>query len=130
MLSALTPKELAQLALDSAQVGDALPGARALAVYIDRFYAGRRVRLIFGIMRDKAIDEIGGILFPRACEVIATAPRQARALSPEALRAVAGHPNLRIAATVADALEMVRGAPPEDVVFVTGSLFLVAEALA
>ena len=40
-------------------------GARALAAYIERFYAGRRVRLIYGAMRDKAIDEIGGILFPR-----------------------------------------------------------------
>ena len=26
----------------------------------------RRVRLIFGAMRDKAVDEIGGILFPAA----------------------------------------------------------------
>ena len=33
-------------------------GARALAAYIARFYAGRRVRLIFGAMRDKAIAEI------------------------------------------------------------------------
>ena len=39
-------------------------GARALAAYIERFYAGRRVRLIYGAMRDKAVDEIGGILFP------------------------------------------------------------------
>src|SRR5581483_4032131 len=34
-------------------------GARALARYIERFYAGRRVRLIFGAMRDKAVAEIG-----------------------------------------------------------------------
>ena len=59
------------------------------------FTAGRRVSLIFGAMRDKAIDEIGGILFPRAAEVIATAPRQARALSPEAMRDAAEHPNVR-----------------------------------
>ena len=39
-------------------------GARALAAYIERFYAGRRVRLIYGAMRDKAVAEIGGILFP------------------------------------------------------------------
>jgi dihydrofolate synthase/folylpolyglutamate synthase len=103
-------------------------GARALAAYIDRFYAGRRVRLIFGAMRDKAVDEIGGILFPRAWEVIATAPRQTRALSPEALREISDHPRLRIAPGIAEALQMVRDAPEEDVVFVTGSLFLVAEA--
>jgi dihydrofolate synthase/folylpolyglutamate synthase len=101
-------------------------GARALAAHLDRFYAGRRVRLIFGAMRDKAIDEIAGILFPRAAEVIATAPRQSRALSPEAIRAAFDHPNLRVARDIGEALAMVRGS--DDPVFVTGSLFLVAEA--
>jgi dihydrofolate synthase/folylpolyglutamate synthase len=104
-------------------------GARALAAYIDRFYGGRRVRLIFGAMRDKAIDEIGGILFPRAAELILTAPRQARALAPETLMAVADHPCRRRAADIVEALAMVRAdAGAEDAVFITGSLFLVAEA--
>ena len=58
------------------------PGARALAAYIQRFYAGRRVRLIYGAMRDKAVDEITGILFPLADQVIVTAPQQARAVDP------------------------------------------------
>jgi dihydrofolate synthase/folylpolyglutamate synthase len=105
-------------------------GARALAAYIDHFYAHRRVRLIYGAMRDKAIDEISGILFPRAHQVIVTAPQQARALAPEALRDIGGHPNLRTAPTLRDALALVENASPEDVVFVTGSLFLVAEARA
>jgi len=100
-------------------------GARALAAYIDRFYAGRRVRLIYGAMRDKAVAEIGGILFPRAEQVIVTAPRQARAMSPEAMREIADHPNLQVARTLREALATVADA---DVVFVTGSLFLVAEA--
>jgi dihydrofolate synthase/folylpolyglutamate synthase len=103
-------------------------GARALAAYIARFYAGRRVRLIYGAMRDKAIDEIGGILFPHAQEVILTAPRQARALAPESIRQVAEHPNLRTAANLREALGMVKDATAEDVIFITGSLFLVAEA--
>ena len=102
-------------------------GARALAAYIDRFYAHRRVSLIYGAMRDKAIDEISGILFPLAHQVIVTAPQQARALSPEALREIGAHPNVRTAPTLRDALALVEDA---DVVFVTGSLFLVAEARA
>ena len=102
-------------------------GARALAAYIDRFYGRRTVRLIYGAMRDKAIDEISGILFPRAHQVIVTAPQQARALSPEALREIGAHPNVRTAPTLRDALALVEDA---DVVFVTGSLFLVAEARA
>jgi dihydrofolate synthase/folylpolyglutamate synthase len=103
-------------------------GARALAAYITRFYAGRRVRLIYGAMRDKAIDEIGGILFPHAQQVIVTAPRQARALSPESIRQVAEHPDLRTAANLRDALAMVQDATAKDAIFITGSLFLVAEA--
>jgi dihydrofolate synthase/folylpolyglutamate synthase len=103
-------------------------GARALAAYIDRFYAGRRVRLIFGAMRDKAIDEIVGILFPRAYDVIVTAARQGRAIAPEAVRDAAGERNVRTAPGIVEALAMVRGGGPEDAIFVTGSLFLVAEA--
>jgi dihydrofolate synthase / folylpolyglutamate synthase len=105
-------------------------GARALAAYIDRFYSSRRVRLIYGAMRDKAIEEIGGILFPRAHQVIVTAPRQARAFSPEAMREIAEHPNLITAPAIEDALALVRDATPGDAVFITGSLFLVAEARA
>ena len=103
-------------------------GARALAAYIARFYAGRRVRLIYGAMRDKAIDEIGEVLFPLAQEVIVTAPRQARALSPESIREVAEHHNLSTAADLQEALARVKDATAEDAIFITGSLFLVAEA--
>ena len=105
-------------------------GARALARYIDRFYSGRPVRLIFGTMRDKSVAEIGAILFPRARQVIVTAPQQARALAPEAMRDIVDHPDLRTAATLRDALALVGDAPLGDVVFITGSLFLVAEARA
>jgi dihydrofolate synthase/folylpolyglutamate synthase len=105
-------------------------GARALAAYIDRFYAGRCVRLIYGAMRDKAIAEMSGLLFPRAQQVVVTAPKQARAFSPEAMREVSDHPNLSTAPTIESALELVRDASPTDVIFITGSLFLVAEARA
>lgn len=101
--------------------------ARALAAYIERFYAARRVRLIYGAMRDKAVAEMGGILFPLAHEVILTAPRQSRAMSPEALRGVVDHPNLRVAPHLEDALAMP---PAGAVTFIAGSLFLVAEARA
>jgi len=104
-------------------------GARALAAYIDRFYAGRRVRLIYGAMRDKAVEEIAGILFPRAYEVIVTAPRQARALAPDVMAKMVSHPNLSVASDIHEALAIaVKDAGERDVVFVTGSLFLVAEA--
>ncbi len=103
-------------------------GARALAAYIGRFYAGRRVWLIFGTMRDKAVDEIAGILFPMARQVIVTAPNQARALAPDAVRQLAGYPEIATAPGIDAALAMVSDAAPEDAIFITGSLFLVAEA--
>lgn len=105
-------------------------GARALAKYIEQFHNGRRVWLIYAAMRDKAVAEMAAILFPLASEVIATAPAQPRAVRPELIRELADHPRLRTARTVKDALDLVAGASADDVVFVTGSLFLVAEARA
>jgi dihydrofolate synthase/folylpolyglutamate synthase len=103
-------------------------GARALAGYLERFYHGRRLRLIYGAMRDKAVEEVCAILFPLAQEVIATAPDQPRALHPEAIRALSDHPNVRVTVSLAAALDLVRDASPEDVVIITGSLYLVGEA--
>jgi dihydrofolate synthase / folylpolyglutamate synthase len=105
-------------------------GAQALAAYLNRFYSAKRVRLIYGAMRDKAVEEVCGILFPRAHQVIATAPEQPRALHPEAIRKMTEHPNLRVAPTLAEALEMARTATDEeDTILITGSLYLVGEAL-
>jgi dihydrofolate synthase / folylpolyglutamate synthase len=104
-------------------------GARALARYLERFYANRKIRMIYGAMRDKAVEEIAGILFPLASELILTAPDNARALRPEALYEIAGRGH--IAANISAALDHVRStASEDDVIIITGSLFLVGEARA
>ncbi len=103
-------------------------GARALASYIERFFPSEPVRIVYGAMRDKAVDEVIGTLFPLAAEVILTAPDQPRALNPESLAAVSDHRNMRVAATIADALRMSFDKPMTT--FVTGSLFLVGETRA
>jgi dihydrofolate synthase/folylpolyglutamate synthase len=105
-------------------------GARALASYIRQFYSERHVVMIYGAMRDKAIAEITGVLFPLVNEVIATAPHQSRAVDPETIRAMAEHPSVRTAADLAAALQIARAGPSDRVIFITGSLFLVGEALA
>ena len=105
-------------------------GARALAAYIQRFYSDRHVVLIYGAMRDKAVAEMTGILFSQASEVIATAPAQSRAVDPDTIRELADHPSVRTASDLAEALELTRQGPPDCVIFITGSLFLVGEALA
>jgi dihydrofolate synthase/folylpolyglutamate synthase len=81
-------------------------------------------------MRDKAVEEVCGILFPRAQQVIATAPDQPRALHPDAIRQLTDHPNLTIAPGLKDALALARDSRPEDAIFITGSLYLVGEARA
>ena len=101
-------------------------GARALADYIRRFYAGEPVRIIYGAMRDKAVEEVTNTLFPLAAEVIVTEPNQPRALNPEALAEMIDHPHLRQAGSLSEALKMA--AEKRMATFITGSLFLVGEA--
>ena len=104
-------------------------GARVLAEYIQSFFAGRRVWMVYGAMRDKAVEEITGILFPLADRLILTMPDQSRAVRPEALAQMAGRPDALTAPSVAGAVQIVHSlVRPEDVVFFTGSLFLVGEA--
>ena len=117
-------------------------GARALAHYIERFYAreadggepGRKRWIVYGAMRDKSIEEIAGILFPLADELIFTAPESSRALRPEALVEMAGRgravPNIRAALDLLKQEFAEKGAGAEDVIVITGSLFLVGEARA
>jgi dihydrofolate synthase/folylpolyglutamate synthase len=105
-------------------------GARRLVEYIARFHGGRKVWMIFGAMRDKAVGEIAGILFPAADEIVLTAPGQKRALEPEAILEFAPA-KARVIPCLGEALETVRReAVPGDVVFLTGSLYLVGEARA
>lgn len=104
-------------------------GARALAAHIRNFYAGRRVWIIYGAMRDKSVQEITEILFPLATTVVVTAPNFARALRPEALQQASDHPHIEFAENLKAALDIVKAsAAPEDAVFITGSLYLVGEA--
>lgn len=105
-------------------------GARALADYIGRFFGNEPVRIIFGAMRDKAVEEVTNTLFPLAAEVILTAPAQPRALNPHSLAEMAAQceARIRVADSIVEAFEMAAERPMTT--FVTGSLFLVGEARA
>ena len=103
-------------------------GARALASFIQQQFSGEPIRIVFGAMRDKAHDEVVGTLFPLAAEVVLTAPNQPRALGPESLAELTDHQNVRVLASVAEALDYVKSKPMTT--FVTGSLFLVGEVRA
>ncbi len=108
-------------------------GARALAKYLHRFYSHRRLWLIFGAMKDKAVEEVAGILFPLAQELILTAPANIRAMSPEDLQTLASRGETAPDVSTALARIQERGHNEdlsEDVVVITGSLYLVGEARA
>jgi dihydrofolate synthase / folylpolyglutamate synthase len=102
-------------------------GIRALVNYIRRFYLGRRrIWIVYGALRDKAVGEMASILFPLADRLILTGPDNSRAMPPQDISA----PGAQITHTVAEAVALLRGAGPEDVSFITGSLYLAGEARA
>jgi dihydrofolate synthase/folylpolyglutamate synthase len=81
-------------------------------------------------VRDKAVDEVAGLLFPLAARVILTQPRSTRALSAETLAQITAHhgANVEVVPEHEAALEQaLAGARSEDVVFLTGSLYLVGD---
>jgi dihydrofolate synthase/folylpolyglutamate synthase len=102
-------------------------GIRALAAYIRRFYPWpRRIWIVYGALRDKAVAEMASILFPLADRLILTAPGNARAMRPEDIAA----PGARITHSISEAIALLSEAGPGDVIFITGSLYLAGEARA
>src|SRR6266481_7904617 len=107
------------------------PGAaRELAAFWEENFAGRKIFLLYGALRDKAVDEIAGVLFPRASEVVFTEPRTSRAISASQLSEIAAH-HAGHSSVIADAEQaldyLLSKATPQDAVFVTGSLYLVGQ---
>jgi dihydrofolate synthase/folylpolyglutamate synthase len=105
-------------------------GARELLNFWRENYDGHRIFLVYGAMRDKAVDEISGFLFPHAAAVILTEPRQPRAISAPLLAEMTSHDAKEtvVLRDPGEALEAaLQLAGPQDAVFVTGSLYLVGE---
>ena len=102
--------------------------ARVLAEFIQEELGGRRLRLVYGSMRDKAMGEISEILFPLAEEVYLTSPHVARAATPEEILAAARFRPKRLVIEPEPTVAVARACQAssnEDVVMIIGSLFLV-----
>jgi dihydrofolate synthase / folylpolyglutamate synthase len=107
-------------------------GAWALRSALSERYDNRPLIFVFGAMRDKAISEMAEILFPLAELVIATRPENPRSASPEEIEQAGSRTGTAIEAVaeVEAALERARDrAWPETVIVVTGSIYLVGEAM-
>ncbi len=104
--------------------------ARELAGFLEQNLAGRKIWLVFGALRDKAVDEIAGVLFPHVAEVIFTQPKTTRAISVAQLAEITSHhaAHFTIVPEAEAALEhALDRAEPNDVVVVAGSLYLVGQ---
>jgi dihydrofolate synthase/folylpolyglutamate synthase len=107
-------------------------GAWALRSALSERYDDRPLIFVFGAMRDKAISEMTEILFPLADRVIVTRPENPRSASPEEIRQAGSRTGTEIETVpeIGAALERARAASgPEAVVVVTGSIYLVGEAM-
>ena len=106
--------------------------ARALREYLDRFVQ-ERITMIFGAMRDKRLDEMARLLFPKAHELILTEIDNPRAASIEELRtqlpAERDKSSVHESRAVRNALRIARElASTAGLIVITGSLHLVGEA--
>ena len=99
-------------------------GARALAEYL-RETAPDGVTLVFGVMKDKAVDDMLAILAPLARRTICTAASSPRAMPPAELAAVARrtHRDVRVSEDPGAALEEAMRAG--ETVVAAGSIFLI-----
>jgi dihydrofolate synthase / folylpolyglutamate synthase len=107
-------------------------GAWALRSTLSACYEERRLIFVFGAMRDKAIGEMAEILFPLAERVIATVADNPRSATVEEIRQAALRTSTEIegAADVASALARASAvAGPRGVVVITGSIYIVGEAM-
>ncbi|MEO8725046.1 MAG: folylpolyglutamate synthase/dihydrofolate synthase family protein [Acidobacteriaceae bacterium] len=108
-------------------------GAWALRSALSQYEAESSLTLVFGAMQDKRIAEMASVLFPIAERVILTQAHSARAATCRQIAAQAAHTGgeFLLSETVNEALEMAeKVTPPSGTIVVTGSVFVVGEALA
>jgi dihydrofolate synthase/folylpolyglutamate synthase len=97
---------------------------------------GREITMVFGVMRDKAMQEMTEILFPIAGHVIVTHANNPRSATPDEIRqaavrvAASNDIDIEEAENVESALDRAREVAGSDgLVVVTGSIYIVGEAM-
>jgi len=106
--------------------------ACAVAAEIRHLFPGRQLTLVLGMSADKNVEGVARALCCLSEQVICTAAALPRAMPPDELAAaIRGFGRkVHVAPTVASALRAaVKKAKPEEVVLVTGSVYVVGEAM-
>lgn len=102
-------------------------GAKALAATMRSLFPGQRVILVFGMMRGHDAEAVASQLRPLADKIFVTAASSPRAVDPSAIQRIMGG-EIRI--PISKAVEEAIGkAGEEDIVLITGSLYIVGEAM-
>jgi dihydrofolate synthase / folylpolyglutamate synthase len=104
-------------------------GIEALVAEVRACAAGRRVRVLFGVMRDKGWQSMLRALGDVAADVVLTRPRQPRSVPPETLAAAVTGAVQVIEDPEEAYRALLASSGPDDVVIVTGSLFLIGDVL-
>jgi dihydrofolate synthase/folylpolyglutamate synthase len=106
-------------------------GAQKVRDYVEQFLGSNQIVMIYGTMRDKAIQEIAQKLFPLAHRVILTRPEWERAADPIEIGNLVPEfqPVIRLSKDVQEALDIAHQLTSEnDTILIVGSLFLVGDA--
>lgn len=105
-------------------------GAEVLRAALSAGHPGRKPALILGMLEDKEWRTVAGILVPASSRVLTTPVSSRRTVDPGELRSaclsVSPSRPVRSTASISEALRL---SAPDPLVLVTGSLYLVGEAL-
>ncbi|HET6453182.1 MAG TPA: folylpolyglutamate synthase/dihydrofolate synthase family protein [Armatimonadota bacterium] len=102
-------------------------GAKALAATMLSLFPGRRVIVVFGMVRGHDTEAVARVLAPLADKVYVTAAHSPRAVDPSVIQKyVSGDIVVPVAEAVVKA---INEAGEEDIVLITGSLYIVGEAM-
>ena len=107
-------------------------GAWALRSSLSENFPNRELTFVFAAMRDKPLQELAEILFPLAEHVVVTQVANPRAATAGELLQAASRTGTAICAEEDLAAALVRAreiSKPDGVIVVTGSIFLVGEAM-
>ncbi len=107
-------------------------GAWALRSALSENFPGRQLTFVFAAMRDKALQEMAEILFPIAEQVVLTRADNPRAATTQELLQAGSRTGVPMVEeqTVPAALARARElSTSEGIIVVTGSIFLVGEAM-
>lgn len=103
-----------------------IAGILTLRAFIDEYLRELPITLVFGVMKDKDVEQMTGLIFPAAEKIILTKVAYPRAAAPSEIPAP---PDAMITESVAEALDLAdRITQSGGLIVVCGSLYLIGEA--